>query len=288
MTTQRSTRRGRMTNRSVWTVATTAMFVAAMATSGASQWLGHPQPGVPIGADGKPRLDAPTPKTADGRPDLSGVWQSRSDASGQAGGIEGIVAPRYMIDLTIDMPDRDTLLRPAAAAIFKARGDNQYRDNPSILCLPLGVPRLDSYTHPFKIVQTPGLVVILYESQTLFRQIFTDGRPLPADPQPAWLGYSVGRWEGDTLVVRTAGFTDQTWLDGRGHPHSAAMKLTERFTRRNVGQMDIAITIDDPTMYTRPLTYTQTQQLLPEGELIEYVCNENHQANLPHVRPKPD
>ena len=277
-----------MTNQLVWTAAATALLVAAMSSSGSSQWLGHRQPGVPVGPDGKPKLDAPAPKTADGKPDLSGVWQSSRNASGAAGGIEGIVAPRYMIDLTVDMAARDTLLRPAAAAIYKARGDNQFRDNPSILCLPLGVPRLDSYTHPYKIVQTPGLIVILYESQTLFRQIFTDGRPLPIDPQPAWLGYSVGRWDGDTLVVSTAGFTDQTWLDGSGHPHSEAMKLTERFRRRDVGHMDIEVTIDDPTMYTRPLTYTQTQQLLPDGELIEYVCNENNQANQPHVRPTPD
>ena len=140
-----------------------------------------------------------------------------------------------MIDMTRDMPERATLMTPAAAAIHQARVANNLRDNPAIRCLPLGVPRLDSYTHPFKIVQTPGLVLVLYESQTLFRQIFTDGRRLPEDPQPAWLGYSVGRWEGDTLVVQTAGFTDQTWLDGSGHPHSEAMRLTERFTRRDVG-----------------------------------------------------
>ena len=136
-------------------------------------------------------------------------------------------------------------------------------------------------------MQTPGLVLVLYESQTLFRQIFTDGRRLPEDPQPAWLGYSVGRWEGDTLVVQTAGFTDQTWLDGTGHPHSEAMRLTERFTRRNVGQLDIEVTIDDPVLYTRPITYTQRQSLQVDGELIEYICNENHEANLPQMKPKP-
>ncbi len=220
-------------------------------------------------------------------PDLSGVWKSDSDPDGTRGGIEGIIAPRYMIDMTRDVPQRDTLMTPAAAAIHQARVANNLRDNPAIRCLPLGVPRLDSYTHPFKIVQTPGLVLVLYESQTLFRQIFTDGRRLPEDPQPAWLGYSVGRWEGDTLVVQTAGFTDQTWLDGGGHPHTEAMRLTERFTRRNVGQLDIEVTIDDPASYTRPITYTQRQSLQVDGELIEYICNENHEANLPQMKPKP-
>jgi hypothetical protein len=255
--------------------------------SAGAQWLNQPTPGLPRAADGRPNLGAPVPRTADGRPDLSGVWESNRDAGGPAGGIEGIVAPRYMFDLTIDMKDRDTLMRPDAAALYKARAANQFRDNPSIKCLPLGVPRLNSYTHPFKIVQTPGLIVILYESQTTFRQIFMDGRKLPDDPQPAWYGYSIGRWDGDTLVVQSSGFNDKTWLDGSGHPHSESMRLTERFTRQNLGRLDIEVTIDDPVSYTRALTYTQSQSLLADGELIEYVCNENHEANLPHVKGKP-
>jgi hypothetical protein len=137
------------------------------------------------------------------------------------------------------------------------------------------VPRLDAYTHPYKIVQTPDLIVILYESQTLFRQIFTDGRSHPVDPEPSWLGYSVGRWQGDELVVETIGFNDKTWLDGFGHPHSEAMKLTERFRRRDFGHMDIEITIDDPKAYTKPIRYVQPQRLEADSELIEYICNEN-------------
>jgi hypothetical protein len=264
-----------------------AAGVAAMSASPGAQWPNHPTPALPRGADGSPNLRALAPRTLDGKPDLSGVWQSHRDPDGPAGGIEGIVAPRYMIDLTVDMKDRNSLLRPDAAALYKARAANQFRDNPSIKCLPLGVPRLDSYTHPFKIVQTPGVIVILYESQTTFRQIFMDGRKLPEDAQPAWYGYSIGRWEGDTLVVESSGFNDKTWLDGSGHPHSESMKLTERFTRRNVGQLNIEVTIDDPVSYTRPLTYMQSQRLLADGELIEYVCNENHEANLPHVKGKP-
>jgi hypothetical protein len=269
-------------------IAALAACIAASTTyPAAGQWLNQPTPGIPRGQDGAPNLAAPAPRTAAGVPDLSGVWKSDADPDGTRGGIEGILSPRYMIDMTRDVPQRATLMTPAAAAIHQARVANNLRDNPAIRCLPLGVPRLDSYTHPFKIVQTPGLVLVLYESQTLFRQIFTDGRGLPEDPQPAWLGYSVGRWEGDTLVVQTAGFTDQTWLDGGGHPHTEAMRLTERFTRRNVGQLDIEVTIDDPASYTRPITYTQRQSLLVDGELIEYICNENHEANLPQMKPKP-
>ena len=193
-----------MTKRLMWTVAATAMLVAAMSTSGGGQWLGHPQPGVPLGPDGKPKLDAPTPKTADGRPDLSGVWQSRRDAPGAAGGIEGIIAPRYMIDLTIDMAARDTLLRPAAAAIYKARRDNQYRDNPSILCLPLGVPRLDSYTHPYKIVQTPEprrdpVPVADAVPPDLHRRAAASGRPSA----------------GLVRAIRSAGGTATPWWSAR-------------------------------------------------------------------------
>lgn len=264
-----------------------AAGVVAMSASLNAQWLNQPTSGLPRNADGSPNLTAPVPRTADGKPDLSGVWQSVGDPAGSVGGIEGIVAPRYMIDLTVDMKDRNSLLRPDAAAVYKARAANEFRDNPSIRCLPLGVPRLNAYTHPFKIVQTPGLIVILYESQTTFRQIFMDGRKLPEDAQPAWYGYSIGRWDGDALVVESSGFNDKTWLDGSGHPHSESMRLTERFTRRDLGRLDVEITIDDPVTYVRPLTYMQTQSLLVDGELIEYVCNENHEANLPHVKGKP-
>jgi hypothetical protein len=137
------------------------------------------------------------------------------------------------------------------------------------------VPRLNAYTHPYKIVQTPELIVILYEAHTTFRQVFLDGREHPNDPQPSWMGYSIGRWDADVLVVETVGFNDQTWLDGSGHPHSEAMRLTERFRRRDFGHMNIEVVIDDPKAYTRPLTYTQPQELLADTELLEYVCAEN-------------
>jgi len=257
-----------------------AATVLAICGAAAAQWPDHPTANIPRAADGRPSLTAAAPRTADGKPDLSGIWQSQRDPNGVAGGIEGIVAPRYMIDITKDLKPEQVPFQPWAAALYKQRVASSFVDNPMLQCLPAGIPRLDAYTHPYKIVQTPGLIVILYESMTLFRQIFMDGRQLPVDPQPTWLGYSVGAWNGDTLVVRSSGFNDKTWLDGSGHPHSEAMQLTERFTRRTVGQMDIEITIDDPKTYTKPLTYTQRQDLLPDTDLIEYICNENFQKPL--------
>ena len=259
------------------------LVVLAGCEASAGQWPDYPSASIPRTAAGKPDLSAPIRRTPDGKPDLSGIWESESDPTGVAGGIEGIVAPRYMIDLTKDLKREDVPFQPWAAAVYKERGARSFKDNPMLQCLPAGVPRLDAYTHPYKIVQTPGLVVILYESMTLFRQIFMDGRELPKEPQPTWLGYSIGRWDGDTLVVHSAGFNDKTWLDGSGHPHSQAMHLVERFRRRDVGHMDIEITIDDPKAYTKPLTYTQSQRLLPDTDLIEYICNENFQTPLKTV-----
>ena len=239
-----------------------------------AQWLGYPAKNLPRNADGTPNLTAPAPRAADGTIDLSGVWEPADHPDDPAGGIEGARSPKYMVNLMRDFKG-GAPFQPWAAEIYKQRQANKLRDNPMIRCLPAGVPRLDAYSHPYKIVQTPDLVVILYESQTLFRQIFLDGRAHPMDPEPTWLGYSIGKWDGDTLVVETVGFNDKTWLDGFGHPHSDAMKLTERFRRRDVGHMDIEVTIDDPKAYTQPIRYTQPQLLVPDGDLIEYICNEN-------------
>jgi hypothetical protein len=252
-----------------------SLVFAAFGIPAAAQWINHPTKGLPRNADGKPNLVAPTPRASNGRPDLSGIWQSERDPKGTPGGIEGIVSPRYMVNIMADLKQEDVPFQPWAEALFRQRGANLFRDNPLIQCLPAGVPRLDAYTHPYKIVQTPELIVVLYESQTTFRQIFLDGRTLPKNPEPSWMGYSVARWDGDVLIVETAGFNDKTWLDGLGHPHSEAMRLTERFRRINTGRMEIEITIDDPKAYTRQLKYTQPQLLLPDTELLEYICNEN-------------
>jgi hypothetical protein len=252
-----------------------AAIAGIISTTAAGQWLHQPTRGIPRTADGRPNLAAAVPRTAGSKPDLSGVWQPAADPNDRAGGVEGIVAPRYLIDVARDLKPDDVLFQPWAEALYKQRNANFRRDNPLIRCLPAGVPRLDAYTHPYKIVQTPELMVILYEAATMFRQVFVDGRALPKDPQPSWMGYSIGRWEGDVLVVETAGFNDQTWLDGSGHPHSEQMRLTERFRRRDVGHMDIDIVVDDPKTYTRPLKYVQPQVLLPDTDLLEFVCAEN-------------
>ena len=260
---------------SVVAVVTITQMAIGLAAPMAGQWVNHPTRGLPRTADGKPDLSAPTPRTRDGQVDLSGIWLSERDPKGTLGGIEGIVAPRYMINIMTDLKPGEVPFQPWAEALYKQRGANLFRDNPMIRCLPAGVPRLDAYTHPYKIVQTPELVVVLYESMTMFRQIFVDGRALPEDPEPSWLGYSVGKWDGDVLAVETAGFNDKTWLDGSGHPHSEAMRVTERFKRVNVGRMEVEIVIDDPKAYTKPLKYTQPQVLLPDTELLEYICAEN-------------
>jgi hypothetical protein len=155
---------------------------------------------------------------------------------------------------------------------------------PPTRCLPAGLPVADLFGSPFRIVQTPRLIVILYEEKGLPREVFTDGRGLPPDPQPTWMGYSVGRWEGEALVVESAGFNDQTWLDSFGHPHTEQMRLRERFVRRTVGHMDIEITIDDPAMYTHPITVQSSQLLLPDTDLLENVCNENERDRAHFMR----
>ena len=239
----------------------------------AAQWLDYPTKGLPRAADGTPNLAAPTPRTAQGNPDLSGIWHSMPDPRDTSGALAGTQIPKYMLDIFRDR--KEVPFTPWAAKVFEQRQANKLRDNPMIKCQPAGVPRLNHYTHPFKIVQTPELIVILYESQTTFRQIFMDGRPLPTDPEPAWYGYSIGRWEGQTLVVESAGFNDKTRLDGFGHPHSEHMRLTERFTRRNLGLMDVEMSIDDPKAYTEIVKYVQPHRLLADTELLEYICNEN-------------
>ena len=231
-----------------------------------AQWLNLPLPGTPRTADGKPNLSAPVPKAADGRPDLSGIWRS---ADG-----------RFLGNIAAD--ERETPFQPWAAALYKERQENLAKDRPSGRCLPHGVP--DSMmvrSGPFKVIQTPGNVVILFEEFNHFRQLFTDGRALPKEPTPTWFGYSVGKWDGDTLVVDTIGFNDQSWLDDPGHPHTDAMHVTEKFRRRDFGHMDIQITIDDPKAYTRPWTVNARFDLLPDTELLENICeNEKDFAHL--------
>jgi len=259
-----------------------------------AQWLHYPTPGTPRTPDGKPKLAAKAPRAPNGKPDLSGVWQPEYTPPGENERVFGdvfkdFVVPgddprtfsKYFLNILADFKAGEEAMRPEAAAQFRTRGN---RESPSARCMPHGIPQgdLDNYL-PLKIVQTPGLIVVLYEDQNPYRQIYTDGRTRPKDPQPAWLGYSVGKWEGDTLVVDSAGFNDKGVLDAAGHPQSEELRLRERFHRRDFGHMDLELTIDDAKVYTRPFTVKVTEVLLPDSDVLEFVCtdNEKDRAHLP-------
>jgi hypothetical protein len=267
-------------------VAGAAVIVAATVSSVSAQWPRHPTPGVPRTADGKPDLTAPAPRTADGKPDLSGVWLRGDGQLGPAGG--GALrepAPSFSIgppvttfrDVSTNYKE-GLPLQPWAAELLKARRAENSKDNPDAHCLPMGLMQFHNHGMPRKMVQTPGLIVIIYEANYGLRQIFLDGRMPPGgDAQPWWYGYSVGKWEGDTLVVETTGFKGDEWLDIIGNPMTEAAKMTERFRRPNYGTLEIDVTIDDPKAYTKPWTVRVNQRLMLDGELIEFICLENQQ-----------
>ena len=249
------------------------ILMTAMMTSlaASAQWLNYPTAGIPRTPDGKPNLSAPAPKTADGKPDLSGVWMAEDQ--------------KYFMNLATGLKPEEIPLQPWAKALQQKREDNVHGDDPLARCLPHGVPRINTNgIFPFKIIQTPGLVVILYEQLNLFRQIFMDGRTLAKDVNPTWLGYSTGKWDGDTLVVETSGFNDKTWLDTeKGHPATEALHVTERWRRTNFGNMEVRATIDDPKAYTRPWTTTTQRMHLQLGtDILEFICNEN-EKDIPHM-----
>jgi len=238
-----------------------ALAVAALAAQ--AQWVNFKTP-APRTADGKVNLTAPAPKTFDGKPSFDGVWES-------AGG--------YFTDLARDLKPGEVDMLPWAKAAVDAAEHNLHQGDLLSECFPPGVPRINmtsvGMTHPFKFVYTPKLIMILYETSAnqTFRQVFMDGRPLPKDPQPSWLGYSVGRWDGDTLVVDTIGFNGKAWIDtAKGHPQTDAGHVTERFSRPDFGHMVIDITIDDPKAYSKPWRAKVPVHLLPDTDLIETFC----------------
>ena len=254
-----------------------AAIVAALSSSLSAQWPLHQAPGVPKTPDGKVDLNAPAPRTADGKPDLSGIWMARFGTEfkpppdrpplanfGHAGiGMKG------------DLP-----FQPWARELQKKRASENSKENPDGLCLPESLLQLHLDPQPLKVVQTRAAMYIIYETNYGLRTIFMDGRSLPpqGQPQPFWYGYSVGRWDGDTLVVETNNYRGDGWLDARGSPMTEAAKVTERFRRINYGQLDIEFTLDDPKAYTRPFTVRVDQRLMADGsELIEYICHENQQ-----------
>ena len=253
-----------------------------------AQWLNYPAPGVPRLPNGKVDLSAKAPRTRDGKPDLSGVWQTELEtaemiASRSNDEAAKLIVPgddpttfsRYFFNILADFASADAPMTASTREYMQKIGERK-AGNPSGLCLPHGLPQADLMSYaPFKIVQTPTVIAVLYELDNNFRQIYVDGRSLPKDLNPTWGGYSVGRWEGDTLVVDAAGFTDRTRLDVAGHPHSEALHIQERFRRRDFGHLDVTITIDDPAMYTKPFTVKATEILLPDSDVLETVCNEN-------------
>jgi hypothetical protein len=244
-----------------------SILAAVFIATASAQWLNYPAPGIPRTPDGKPNLAAPAPRTSDGKPDLSGVWT-------------GPGAGSYDRNIARDLKPSD--IQPWAEAIYQQRVRDMGKDAPRANCLPDPF----AYYHMVdvaRIVQIPGVIVMLYQGTTnsVHRTIFTDGRPLPKDPNPTWMGYSVGHWDGDTLVVDTAGFNDRSWLDIEGHPHSEALRITERFRRRDFGHMDLEMTIDDPKTFTKPFSFRMDQTLTPDTDLLESVCE--HDTSVPHM-----
>ena len=255
------------------TLVVTAILAACLGFPTHAQWLKYPNAGIPRLADDSPDLKAPAPRTPDGKVDLSGIWVRRDN--------------RYLQDIGADIGELP--MQPWARAVYQERLDNFGKDRPAGRCLPRSLPSAMMIRDvPFKILPAfPGTVVILFEQYQEYRQVFTDGRTFAVDLQseadrnPTWWGYSVGRWDGDAFVVETVGFNDKTWLDDRGHPHSDAMRVTERYRRPTLGRLEIEFTFDDPKAYTKPWTVLVPFELMPDQELIEHVCeNERDQPHL--------
>jgi hypothetical protein len=288
-------------------------FVAAVSPSLTAQWPAHPTPNVPKTPDGKPNLAGPTPRTPDGKPDLSGLWNTRFGGGQRGGAAGGQGGQRGQETAATGAPagggqraagppvpqlppdgipiatfgnagqgfKDDLPFQAWAADLMKQRRADNSKDNPDALCLPMGFLQFHNHPEPRKMIQTPGVLVVIYEANHGLRQIFMDGRKLPDrnDVEPWYYGYSVGRWEGDTLVVETTGLTDLQWLDVRGSPLTDTAKITERFRRPNYGSLEIEITVDDPKAYTKPWTVKVNQQIMLDAELIEFICEDRDAAH---------
>ncbi len=264
-------------------------LLAAASFSGQAQWVNYRQPGTPRTRDGRPNLAAPAPRAANGKPDFSGVWQIEPTPADELKRLYGDLSalstlgddPRsmskYVFNIFADFKRGEEPIRPEAVQILQQHAKQNL---PTSDCLPGGLPLIYLIPTASKIIQTPGLIAVIHEGDGTFRQIYTDGRKHPDDPQPLWMGYSVGRWQGDTLIVDTIGFNDKSWLDGAGHPHSDALHLIERIRRRNFGHLELQVTIDDPKMYTRPFTIQFTERLQPDTDILESICAENEKDRL--------
>lgn len=257
-----------------------AIVMAVITMPLAAQWLNYPDGRTPHTKDGKPNLTAHAPRV-NGKPDLSGVWQAERASESE---LTSVLGPNYT-KLQVDSGDlakyaqdvfwglkpQEEPLQPEAAAILQ-----QHRAlvHPVSRCLPAGVP-MGAFIYAFKMIQTPREIVALSGIGDPARQIYIDGRSLPKDPQPSWMGYSIGKWEGDTLAVETIGFTEASWLDGAGHPRGESARVRERYHRRDFGHMDLEVTVEDPKYYTRPFSFKTGLELLPDSDVLEFVCGEN-------------
>ena len=256
-------------------LSTAFVFLGATAQA---QWLNYRAAGTPATPDGKVNLSAPPPRAPDGKPDLTGVWhlqapRQETPPTPSLTPIQG--GGSYTGNIFLDMTPEDVPEKPEAAKLRAERMKNGTRPNPSVFCLPMGIPVNNFVVEVVKFIQAPQEIVVIYEVDGSYRQIYTDGRPLSKDMSPSWLGYSTAHWDGDTLVVETEGFNDRTWLDMIGHSHSEALHLTERYHRLDYGHMDVEMTFNDPVMYTRPFTIKFTHALIPDSDILEAYCNEN-------------
>lgn len=264
------------------------VMLFAVPLCGWAQWIHYPTLGIPRTQDGKPDLSAPPPRGSDGRPDLAGVWAPEPTPIPELLRVVsryGINVPaplgsasitKYYADILADYKPGEEPLRP---------GIGLRTDDPALLCLPTGMPMFDTNALAHKIVQTPGLMIIMSENDNTFRQIFTDGRKFPNDLEPSWLGSSVGRWEGDTLVVDTAGMNGRSSLDAVGHTHTDRLRVTERFRRVSFGKIELQLTLDDPQTFSKPLTVKFNWALFPDTDLLESFCTENEKDHS-HVSAK--
>jgi hypothetical protein len=261
----------------------------------AAQWFTYPTAGVPRKADGSVNMSAPAPRLADGRPDFSGIWMTAEpnrrteglsspgnkvspretqSPDEKPGDPTAIGASRQMANIGVDLPG-GLPYQPWLVPIVKERTANDAIDDPHIRCLPDNFLRAYGLPHLLKFVHTPSLLVMLNEMNATYRQVFTDARPLPTDPNPSWQGYSSATWSGDTLVIDTIGVRDDTWIDWNGSVLTQAAKVREEIRRPDFGHLEIRATVDDPKAYTRPWTVTLRQRIVVDTELVDEICLEN-------------
>lgn len=262
-------------------VRSACVLIALLSSSGSAlaQWLDYPTPGIPRLANGEPNLAAPAPRTAEGRPDFSGMWFANvpaRDYCKEPDCIQEERMAREQINLGINLPDGLPYTEWSKEQMI-ARRANGGREDPHTYCMPPNFPRAWTLPQYMKIVQTPGLMVILHEFNAAYREIYLDGRPLPEDPNPTWNGYSVGHWEGDTLVVETNGIRDDMWLDIQGSPVTESARVTERLTRKGFGIMEVEIVVNDPKAYTRPWSVTVEMAAQVDTGMLEEICLDNEQ-----------